>query len=205
MQRVAPQLGQRRARQVEGLVLAQETGGLGLATRHQHHVAGLLLQAKGDRIVGGGIAGVQRRHHVNALRQLRAAGRLLHRQRQKAHARKTELLRQRTRTLHQFLARLDAVNRAALALLEEQVVDDEAQVGLAGTVVGQRDRAVAGGFQLQQDLLDKAEQVVDLLELAARILVQCAIARQDVQLLQQLDRLARTDRFLHLLRHQLGL
>jgi hypothetical protein len=38
-----------------------------------------------------------------------------------------------------------------------------------------------------QQLFDELEQVVDLLELAPRILVELALAREDVQLLEQLD------------------
>ena len=45
--------------------------------------------------------------------------------------------------------------------------------------------------QLQQQLLDELKQVVDLLELAPRVLVELALAGQDVQLLEQLQRLAR--------------
>ncbi len=44
--------------------------------------------------------------------------------------------------------------------------------------------------QLAQQLLDELEQVVDLLELAPRILVEPALAGEDVQFLQQLDGLA---------------
>lgn len=74
--------------------------------------------------------------------------------------------------------------------LEVQVVDDEAQVGLASAVVGQRG-ALLGRGQLLEQLLDELEQVVDLLELAARILVQAPLAGEDVQLFEQLDRLPR--------------
>ena len=59
-------------------------------------------------------------------------------------------------------------------------------------MVGQRGaRAFVG--QLQQQLFDELEQVVDLFELAPRVLVELAIAGEDVQLFQQLDGLARTD------------
>jgi hypothetical protein len=78
--------------------------------------------------------------------------------------------------------------RPALGL-EIQVVQDEAQVGLARAVVGQR-HGVAVGPQLLEDGLDELVQVVDLLELAARILVELAVAREDVQRLEQLDALA---------------
>jgi hypothetical protein len=50
--------------------------------------------------------------------------------------------------------------------------------------------SASSGSSLQQ-VVDELVQVVDLLELAARILVELAVPREDVQLLQELDRLAR--------------
>ena len=70
-------------------------------------------------------------------------GRLGHRQVQKRHALKAQPLRQFARLLHQFRARLDAVDAPLRLLLEKQVVQDEAQVRLAGAVVGQGDAARA--------------------------------------------------------------
>src|SRR5256885_15853400 len=78
---------------------------------------------------------------------------------------------------------------AAPQRLEIQVVEDEAQVGLAGTVVGQGDRVVVGR-QFFEDGSDELVQVVDLLELAPRVLVDLAFAREDVQRLEQFDGLA---------------
>src|SRR5256885_9222525 len=78
---------------------------------------------------------------------------------------------------------------AAPQRLEIQVVEDEAQVGLAGTVVGQGDRMVVGR-QFFEDGSDELVQVVDLLELAPRVLVDLAFAREDVQRLEQFDGLA---------------
>ena len=133
---------------------------------------------------------MQRGHHVDLRRQLRRVGRLGHAEVEEGHALESQPRRQRARLLDQFGPRLDAVDVPAAALLEEQVVDDEAEVGLAGAVVGQRGlRAVARQFA--QQLLDELEQVVDLLELAARVLVEPAFAREDVQFLEQFDRLAR--------------
>ena len=56
-------------------------------------------------------------------------------------------------------------------------------------MVGQRQLGAVRG-QLGQLLFDELHQVLNLLELAARILVQPAIAGQDVQGLEQFDRLA---------------
>ena len=59
-------------------------------------------------------------------------------------------------------------------------------------MVGQRGSGAAFG-QLQQQFLDKVEQVVDLLELAPRVLVELALTREDVQLFEQFDGLPRFD------------
>ena len=56
-------------------------------------------------------------------------------------------------------------------------------------MIGQR-RALRGVGQFEQQFFDELEQVVHLLELAPGVLVELALAREDVQLLQQLDRLA---------------
>jgi hypothetical protein len=66
-------------------------------------------------------------------------------------------------------------------------------------VIDERD-----GSSIAHDLvkqrLDELEQVVDLLELAARVLVHLAVARQDMKLLEQLDGLAGAN-FVSLVRH----
>ncbi|MCY1380590.1 hypothetical protein D9M69_684260 [compost metagenome] len=56
-------------------------------------------------------------------------------------------------------------------------------------MVGQGHVAALLQYRRQQRF-DELHQVVDLLELAPRVLVELALAREDVQLLQQLDRLA---------------
>ena len=48
------------------LGLAQASRHLRLAARHEHHEARLLAQAECDGVVGRGIAGVQRRHHIDS-------------------------------------------------------------------------------------------------------------------------------------------
>jgi hypothetical protein len=57
---------------------------------------------------------------------------------QEGHALEAQALRQRARALHQLGPRLDAVDVPLPSGLEEQVVQDEAQVGLARAMVGQR-------------------------------------------------------------------
>jgi hypothetical protein len=49
------------------------------------------------------------------------------------------------------------------------------------------------GQHVLEQRLDELHEVVDLLELAAAVLIQLAVAREDVQFLQQFDRLARLD------------
>ena len=70
-------------------------------------------------------------------------------------------------------------------VLEVQVVQNEAEVGLTRTVVSQGHRLALGQGQVLHQLFDELVEVINLLELAARVLVELAVARQDVQLLQQ--------------------
>lgn len=49
------------------------------------------------------------------------------------------------------------------------------------------------GFHAVEQGLDELGEMVDLLELAAAVLVEFAVAREDVQFLQQFERLARLD------------
>jgi hypothetical protein len=58
MQRMPPYLSQ-RIRQRLGLVLAQHRCHFRLAAGHDDDVLGLLLQGEVDRVVSGGVAGVQ--------------------------------------------------------------------------------------------------------------------------------------------------
>jgi hypothetical protein len=87
-----------------------------------------LASHEGNGIVGGGVAGVQGRHHVNPGGQLGTDHAGLHAQRQKAHARKAQALRQLARPLHQLGAGFDAVHMAHAALAEKPVVQHEAQI-----------------------------------------------------------------------------
>lgn len=76
---------------------------------------------------------------------------------------------------------------------EKQVVQNEAKIGLAGTMVGQCDVGSAVVAKFEQQLFDELKQVINLLELAPRILVKPAFAGQDVKFLEQLQRLPRAD------------
>ena len=106
------------------------------------------------------------------------------RQVQEGHALEAEALRQRARLLHQLGPGLDAVNGRPRRL-EEQVVQDEAQVRLARPVVGQCRWRPASGSSSNSFSMNCT--VADLFELAPRVLVDAALAREDVQFLQQFD------------------
>ncbi|MPM70542.1 hypothetical protein SDC9_117497 [bioreactor metagenome] len=49
------------------------------------------------------------------------------------------------------------------------------------------------GFRIFEQWLDELIEVINLLQLAARVLVELAVARQDVQFLQQINGLAGAD------------
>lgn len=196
MQRMPPDFRQRIG-QCLGLVLAQYRRHFRLAAGHDHDVPGLFLQRETDRVVGGGVAGVQGGDHVDGRGQFVGGDGFGHRQIQEGHAAKAQALGQFFRRFHQLFAGFDAVDVRALPLrlglfLEEQVIQDEAQVRLARAVVGQGDGA-ALRLHVFQQRFDELEQVVDLLELAAAVLVHLAVAGQDVQGLEQFDRLAGAD------------
>jgi hypothetical protein len=141
------------------------------------------------------IAGVQRCDHVDFGWQLGAVRGVGRAHVEKGHAPKPQPGSKLARLLDQFGARLDAVDMTPRAALEKQVVQDEPQVRLARAVVGQRRtrRRRGLGFELQQQLLDELVQVIDLFELAPGILIELAVAGQDVQFLEQLQRLAGPD------------
>ena len=56
-------------------------------------------------------------------------------------------------------------------------------------MVGQRETLLAVA-QGSEQLFDELVQVIDLLEFAPRVLIELALAREDVQRLEQLDGLA---------------
>ena len=188
VQRSPPQLGERGARQRRGLAGAQGGGDFGLAARHEDDVSGASGQREADRVVGRRVAGVQRGDDVHLGRQQRRGDRLLDAQRVEVHACEAQARGQGARLVDEFATRLDADDAPARTRLEEAVVEDEAQVGLAGAVIDQH-RIVAGGKAFAEQRLDEAGQVLHLLQLAPAVLVELAVAREDVQFLEQFDRL----------------
>ena len=132
---------------------------------------------------------MQRCDHVKALGHGVGTRGFGHRHVQEMHALEAQLGRQLLRGLNQGRAGFNTVDMALRLGLEVQVIQDEAQVGLASAMVGQCE-GLAALPQLLQDGFDELVQVVDLLELAARVLVELAVARQDVQRLEQLNTLS---------------
>ena len=139
---------------------------------------------------------MQRGHDIDPCRQTVRGDRLGHRQVLERHAGKVQPRGQRFRFFDQLFARLDAIDararRPAFAPLEEQVVQDEAQIGLARAMIHQLDVRLVGQHLLQQRL-DELDQVIDLLELAPAVLVELAVSGQDMQFLEQFERLPGPD------------
>ena len=80
---------------------------------------------------------------------------------------------------------LDRQQLALVRLLEEQLVEDEAQVRVAAARVHHHRPAKRAEHVLQRGA-QQPHQVVHLLELAQRVRVEVALAREQVQLPQQL-------------------
>ena len=177
--RMAPQLVDRR-----GLRALQQRRDLGLAARDQRNHLGLMAQREADRVVCGGVAGMQRRHHVGAAAGQRDLRDLARDERQAIEA---AFLRQRLRALDQLGAHLDAHQRAVAGRPDRQVVEQEAEIGFAGAEIGQ-DRVRPLGQQCVERGPQQLHQMQHLLQLASRIEVEPAVARQHVQRLQQLHR-----------------
>ena len=179
----------------EGDVLARTQGGgdFGLAARHEHDEARAAGEGEAQGVVGGGVAGVQRGDDVDVGRDLRRVERRCGVAGVKAHAVEAEPGGKSLRFFDQFAALLDAVQGAAGGSVgkraHEQVVENEAEVGLAGAVVDQCE-AVALGEAFFEQRRDELVKVFDLLELAPAVLVELAVAGEDVQFFEQLDRLA---------------
>ena len=71
---------------------------------------------------------------------------------------------------------------------EKQVVDDEAEIRLSGAVDGERYfrtvcRLITEQFFKQR--LNEVEEVLHLFQFAAAVLIELAVARQNVQFLEQ--------------------
>ena len=108
----------------------------------------------------------------------RLGGGFSDRQIEEPHPRKSSFRRARG-SADQLAAGFDAVHGARVPRLQEQVVEDEAQVGLAGAVVGEGEFAASGDHFVEKRL-DELVEVIDLLELAPAVLAELAVAGEDV-------------------------
>ena len=68
-------------------------------------------------------------------------------------------------------------------------MQDEAEVGLAGAMIDEVHAATFGN-RVRDQWLNELRQVINLFELAPRILIHPAVDGEDMQRLEQLDRLA---------------
>ena len=148
---------------------------------------GVVLQRKTNGVIRRRVASVQRGHDVYARGQLRGLFGLRYFSRHKAHALKAKLVCQGAAFLHQVGAPLDAQHQTLWRLrFEKQVVQNKTQIRFACAVIDHAQVGVLGLCTAQQRL-DELVEVKNLFELAPRILVELAIAREDMQLLQQRD------------------
>ena len=198
VQRMPPQFRQRSAAQGEGFVRVQAPRNFRLTARNQHHITRLFLQPESNRVVGGGVAGVQGGYYVDLRGQFVGLGRFGHAHIQKVHPFKAQAGSELARFFDQFGACFNPVNMTVIFFIEcvecfeKQIVNNKTQIRFTRAVIRQRcARATVGQFF--QELFNELVQVVNLLELAARILVELAIPRQNVQFFQQFNALVRAN------------
>ena len=156
---------------------------LGLTARHDGDVVGAARDGERERVVGGRVAGVQRRHDLHARGQLGVGD---------APGDEMEPLlpvagRARGRAVDELGPRLDGPQRAAPRGPEHELVEQRPERALAGAAVDDRGRGVARERVLE-GRAQQAHEVTDLLELAARVGVELPLAREQMQLLEQRDR-----------------
>ncbi|KFB72064.1 MAG: hypothetical protein AW09_002763 [Candidatus Accumulibacter phosphatis] len=187
-----PEFRQRRLRQGFAFPAAQHAGDFGLTAGDENDEFRLLVEGEANRVVSGGVTGVQSGDDVHPRGQLRRLDGVLDVQVQEGHARESESAGKAARVLDEFCARLDTVNVAIVPGAEEQIVEEEAEVGFARAVIDQR-QDLATGDDLGEQRFDEMAEVMDLLELAPAVLVELAVAGQDVQRLEQFDRLPGPD------------
>ena len=132
------------------------------------------------------VASVQGDHQVDPRRE----GRLLERGGLKLHPVETEALRSLSSARRQLGARFDGMESALLGGFEEQLIEDEPEVGVAARRIDHRGLGKARP-NVVQGRLEKLNQVIDLFELSQGVGVQVSIAGEQVKLLEKLGRLTR--------------
>ena len=91
---------------------------------------------------------------------------------------------QRTRALRKLCTALDGIHIARAARRKPALIEQKTEVGLARAAVRQR-QLVAVRLQLIQHGADELQQMLHLLQLAARVLIDAPLAREDVLRLQE--------------------
>jgi len=168
---------------------------LGLAARYDGDVIRARRDREHQRVVGGGVAGVQRGDDVRAcgglvrVRRARRARESHCRDRAGDQAKSvvTEASGSRGGLFGQLGAGLDRGQRAAAGGAEDKLVEQCAEVALASAAIDDRRRRVASQHIVERGS-QQADEMPDLLQLAARVLIELTIAREQMQILQQLDR-----------------
>ena len=161
-------------------MLLELLGDLCLAARHDRDMVRVVRDGTEQGVVGGGVAGVQRDHQVDPIRPrgcVEGCG-------GEAHPVEAQLPRPFLRARGQLGPRLDGEQRALAGGLEKQLVEDEAEVGIAAAGVDQ-DRVTEAGEDVVQRRPEQPDQVVDLLQLAERVGVEVPVAGEQVQLLEE--------------------
>ena len=105
----------------------------------------------------------------------RGLDRRFDRQIQEVHALKSQSVCEGTRRFNQFWAGFNTEDLPVRPFLEVEIIENEPEVGFAGTVVDQNRRTVCSKTGVEQGF-DELVEVVDLLELAPRVLVELAVA-----------------------------
>ena len=176
---MAPELIQRPFHVIQG------SRQFGLAAGHQGDEFGVMVQGEQNRLVGGGVAGVQRGDNIHRP-GLSSRDAPFH----KIHPLEAAVGGNGLCRFDQIGAALDGNHPAPPGGRKIQIVEDKPKIGFARPQIGQHrlvflhQHGVDGGA-------DKLSQMLDLFELAAAVGIQPALAGQDVQGFQQGDGLAR--------------
>jgi len=168
---MAPELGERT------FAFRQQPRHFRLAAGNERDVSGAMPEREADRLVGRGVAGVQRRDHVRApAREICFGDGAL----DEFHALEAAFARQRAGTLAKIGAGFDANDVPAPRRAENEVVENESEIGFSGAEIGD-DGLVLLFQQRVQGGAQGLDEVHHLLQLAPRILIEAALARQDMK------------------------
>ena len=139
VQRVPPKLRQGGFGQCFRFARSELGRQFGLTTRHQKHQLGFFGQSKLDGVVTGRVTGMERRHHIHTAGQKSTAAGCFGADVQKIHALEVQFLGQGLGVFHQLQTGFNAndLQRNGRTLTTKLLMQHEAQIGLAATVVDQ--------------------------------------------------------------------